>query len=99
MKLPDIVETAVLGYRDELLGERICAFIRMKNGVSKTSEEIRVQLKQSIAKYKLPDRIIFVNELPKLPNGKSNYRVLSAWLSELDHEAKAVGSSLPSHSL
>ena len=80
LKQPDVSEACVVGYQDACLGERICAFVKIQEGGLKSSEKIRHQLEQHIAKYKLPDRIIFVDDIPKLANGKSNYPALSTLL-------------------
>ena len=82
LRYADLSEACVMGYRDSGLGERICAFVKIKDGASKDPEQIRDALKDHIAKYKLPDRILFMEELPKLPNGKFNYPALSALLQE-----------------
>ena len=82
LKHPDISEASVIGYRDQYLGERICAFVKTKEGVPKEPEDLRAQLEQHIAKYKLPDRIMFVDEIPRLANGKNNYPAMSALLQE-----------------
>lgn len=77
---PNISEACVAGYPDACLGERICAFIKMRTGRSQNPEAIRDRLQQHIAAYKLPDRIIFMDQIPKLANGKSNYPALLSLL-------------------
>lgn len=77
---PDIAEACVLGYQDGDLGERIAAFVKMKPAFSETEASLRERMKNSIAKYKVPDRIIFLNRIPKLSNGKNDYQALSSIL-------------------
>lgn len=60
---------------------RISAFIKLNADSSSTQESIRQQLEQHIAKYKLPDHIIILDEIPKLPSGKYDYPKLSAMLN------------------
>lgn len=79
--LPDIQEACVMGYKDCILGERIVAFV---NSIDKNaSEEKTVQeLSNHIAKYKLPDHIFYMEEIPKLPNGKFDCLRLKAFIKE-----------------
>lgn len=81
LKLPYIHEACVIGYQDSLLGERIAAFIRSSDpGLSCTS--VRAALSRHIAKYKLPDHIICMDRIPKLPNGKYDYPALKQLLEK-----------------
>ena len=83
---PDIDECAVIGMPDELLGEEICAFIKIKNDKSLTEDELKVFCKDKIAEYKQPRKIIIINELvdlddiPKGPTKKILYRKLKEYL-------------------
>ena len=79
--LPDVLEACVMGYEDSLLGERIVAFVRPADaGVDKDS--LIDELSRHIARYKLPDCILYMDRLPKLPNGKYDYPALKVLLSK-----------------
>lgn len=82
LKLPGVREAGVLGQQDKYLGERICAFVSAEENGPASAEEIRNGLSELLAKYKLPDRVIFLKEIPKLPNGKFDYPALTAMLKE-----------------
>ncbi len=69
----DIEEAAVFGQKDDILGEKVIAVVRVRDGAPKDEHGLLEQLKQVHAKHKLPDRILFVDELPRLANGKTNY--------------------------
>lgn len=87
----DASEACVIGYKDTLLGERICAFVKLPPDVKLTAQDLREQLMPYIAKYKLPDRVILMDDIPKLPNGKNDCPALQASLAEqLDNERKTV---------
>lgn len=61
-----ILETAVIGLPDQLWGEIAIAFIVMKVENAELEEEkIRNFLRKHIADYKIPEKIIFVDQLPK----------------------------------
>lgn len=81
LKCSGVMEACVLGGKDPVLGEHISAFIKLNADSSSTQESIRQQLEQHIAKYKLPDHIIILDEIPKLPSGKYDYPKLSAMLN------------------
>ena len=65
-----IAEAAVIGLPDGTLGEIVCAVIRLKEGVSSTEEEIKGFLKEQLAIYKLPGKVIFTNDFPVTASGK-----------------------------
>ena len=69
---PDIAEAAVCAYPDERLGEKICACLVMKSGVDLMTLETmqKYLLEMGLAKFKLPERIEALDELPRNPLGK-----------------------------
>ena len=74
---PGIDESAVIGMPDAVLGERICAYVRLKPGVTLTFEEVVAFLKgRGASVQQLPERIEFVSELPMTKVGKIDKKVL-----------------------
>lgn len=69
-KHPYILESAVIGFPDEVLGEIVCAVIRLKEGADCTEEDILAYLKERIAIYKVPQRILFTQDFPTTASGK-----------------------------
>ncbi|GAP60984.1 benzoate--CoA ligase [Arthrobacter sp. Hiyo1] len=70
---PDVVENAVIGRPDEARGSVVCAFIVLREGVTGDDakrKEIQDFVKRTIAPYKYPRDIRFVDELPRNPSGK-----------------------------
>jgi long-chain acyl-CoA synthetase len=86
---PDVVECAIVGRPDPVLGERVQAFVVAKHG-GLGAESIRDFLGERLSDYKVPDRVTFLREpLPRNPNGKvvkGELRKLVA--AELAEEAK-----------
>ncbi|MGD0855210.1 MAG: AMP-binding protein [Dehalococcoidia bacterium] len=75
-KHPKVMLAAVLGYPDPVLGEKGRAYIVPKSGMQVTEKEIREFSKQHLAKYKVPDAVIFRDSLPLTPLGKVHKFVL-----------------------
>jgi long-chain acyl-CoA synthetase len=65
-----VLETAVVGMRDEAKGEIVKAVIVLKDGVQATRQEIMDFCSERLAKFKVPRIIEFVEELPKSTTGK-----------------------------
>ncbi|MBE8539189.1 long-chain-fatty-acid--CoA ligase [Geoglobus acetivorans] len=82
---PKVKEAAVIGIPDEKWGERPLAIVVPAEGVSE--EEIKQYLmeyveKGTITKWAVPDRVVFMNELPKTSVGKIDKKVLRKQFSE-----------------
>ena len=81
-KHPDIDECAVIGIPDKLLGEDICAFVKIKDKSQLTKNDLEKFCKDEITSYKQPKKIIIINnlvdlnEIPKGPTKKILYRKL-----------------------
>jgi acyl-CoA synthetase (AMP-forming)/AMP-acid ligase II len=68
---PDIAEAAVVGYPDEVLGERICAVVVPKPGHTVTVEALQSHCRaREFAIFKWPERVRIVERLPRNPLGK-----------------------------
>jgi acyl-CoA synthetase (AMP-forming)/AMP-acid ligase II len=75
---PGLLEAAVCAYPDDRLGEKICACLVLPAGVdAPTLESIqKYLLDQGFAKFKLPERIEILDQLPRNPLGKVQRFVL-----------------------
>ncbi len=67
---PGVLEAAVTGVPDEVLGERVLACVVPEPGQTVTEEGIHEVLEGRLSDYKKPEIIRIVNELPKNPGGK-----------------------------
>jgi fatty-acyl-CoA synthase len=67
---PDVVEAAVVGVPDEKWGETPEAFVVLAPGAALEAEELRAFARAGLAGYKLPSRIVFLDELPTTSTGK-----------------------------
>ncbi len=68
---PAVDMVAIVGYPDERLGERACAYITLAPGQSVTFEELLSFLDdQKVAKQYLPERLKIVDAMPTTASGK-----------------------------
>src|SRR6266568_530673 len=67
---PKIQDVQVIGVPDDRYSEEICAWVKLRPGVSATEEEIRAFCRDQIAHYKVPRYIKFVDEFPMTVTGK-----------------------------
>jgi malonyl-CoA/methylmalonyl-CoA synthetase len=74
---PDITELAIMGVPDELWGERVGMICRMKAGSQDlTLETLRTWCEDRMARFKIPSRLMLVDEIPKNAMGKVNKKAL-----------------------
>ena len=67
---PAVREAAVVGIPHPVLGEDLLAVVTLRPGQSATGEELRMHTLERLAKYKVPRRWEFVDELPRNATGK-----------------------------
>lgn len=70
---PDIHDVAVLGVPDDEMGERVKAFVQMREFIEpdeRTARELIEYCRCRLAHYKCPTEMDFVDSLPRLDSGK-----------------------------
>jgi acyl-CoA synthetase (AMP-forming)/AMP-acid ligase II len=67
---PEILECAVVGLDDTRKGEVPAAAVRRRDGSSVSERELRDWAAERLAKYKVPQRIVFVDSLPRTGTDK-----------------------------
>ncbi len=65
-----ILETAVFGVEDDVLGEAVKAIVVFKEGQSADAREIQTFCRARLAEHKVPKIIEFMESLPKRKSGK-----------------------------
>ncbi|MGE0198876.1 MAG: acetate--CoA ligase [Parachlamydiales bacterium] len=77
---PGVAEAAVIGLYDEIKGQKIVAFVVLKEGMTE-SEQLEEQIKKHVAnymgKYAEPEKIVFIKDLPKTRSGKILRRIIA----------------------
>jgi fatty-acyl-CoA synthase len=82
MAHPEVVEAAVVATPDEKWSERPCACVVKHAGSSLDAEQLREFLGSRVAKWWLPDRVVFIDEVPKTSVGKFDKKVLRAQIAD-----------------
>ena len=73
---PEVAEAAVIGIPDDKWDERPLACVVRKSGSKVTPEALRTYLEDKVAKWWLPERWTFIDEIPKTSVGKFDKKVL-----------------------
>jgi long-chain acyl-CoA synthetase len=73
---PAILEVGVVGVPHEVWGEMVVAVVALREGASADEEDIRAHARQTLADYKVPERVHFLPVLPKGATGKVHRKAL-----------------------
>jgi 2,3-dihydroxybenzoate-AMP ligase len=82
MAHPSVVDVALVAMPDAQLGERSCAFVISRHAGLRASALMQFVRAQGVAAFKVPDRVEFVDELPKTAVGKFDKKLLRQRIAE-----------------
>ncbi|WP_053073972.1 long-chain fatty acid--CoA ligase [Bacillus sp. LL01] len=69
-EIPELLEAAIVGVPDKVLGEVPKAYVVLKEGADVEEEAILQFCKKKLATYKLPKEVEFIDRLPRNASGK-----------------------------
>jgi fatty-acyl-CoA synthase len=72
-----IAEAAVIGVADPAFGERLQAFVVVRDGAALSADDVKLHVRCSLARYKVPREVAFLDTLPRNPTGKVLKRELA----------------------
>jgi long-chain acyl-CoA synthetase len=81
-KIAGIKEVAVIGIPDEIMGEAIIAFITAHGKMHPDEKKIQKVCMSRLELFMVPQRVIFLEEMPKSSNGKIDKKELEKMLVE-----------------
>ena len=76
---PDVFDAIVVGIPDARFGEAVAAVVAPRPGRTPTLDELAGHARGALAAYKIPKRLVLVDEVARTPAGKPNYR----WAKDL----------------
>jgi acyl-CoA synthetase (AMP-forming)/AMP-acid ligase II len=65
-----VEEVAVIGVPDEQFGQRLKAFVVLRDGAQLDQQAVQDHVKANLARYKVPREVVFLDELPRNATGK-----------------------------
>ena len=87
IEVDEIVEAGVIGAPDDILYEKVVAYIRLKKDVSWSKDlelKIRIHIGNRLSSIAIPQEFRIVEFVPKNKSGKIMRRVLKAWYLGID---------------
>jgi len=81
--IPGVFETAVIGVPHADFGEGVTAVVVRSKGATVDERAILAALDGRLAKFKLPKRVVFVDDLPRNTMGKVQKNILREMFAEL----------------
>jgi long-chain acyl-CoA synthetase len=73
---PAVLEAGVVGVPDDYRGEKVKAYVALRQGMEVTAEELMDHCRTQLARYKIPSEIKILPALPKTAVGKILHRAL-----------------------
>ena len=71
---PAVFDALVLGVDDERWGQKVVAVVQVRPGEVLTLEDLAAFCQTKLARYKVPRALHLVDEMPRQPSGKPDYR-------------------------
>ncbi len=90
MAHPDVLEAAVVGVPDDRWQERPLASVVVREGATVTPERLKEFLTGRVAKWQVPERWTFIEEVPKTSVGKFDKKVLRRRYADGELEVSRV---------
>ena len=86
---PSVEQAAVVGVPDTKYGEELCAWVKLKAGCGCTEDELREFCRASLARYKVPRYVKFVEMFPQTVTGKiQKFKIRELMIAEYKLEVQ-----------
>ncbi|MFP5335941.1 MAG: (2,3-dihydroxybenzoyl)adenylate synthase [Actinomycetes bacterium] len=98
-RMPQVAQVAAVAMPDPQLGERVCVYVVPRAGCAVALDDLRASMQAAgVAAYKLPDRVVVVQELATTKVGKIDKKALRADItSRVASETQGVPKSSTKH--
>ena len=82
-QIPGLSIVAAVSMPDPVLGEKVCLYAEMAGGKPLTLEQVQAHLKTAgVAAYKIPEKVVVVDQIPTTKVGKIDKKALRADIAE-----------------
>jgi fatty-acyl-CoA synthase len=71
---PDVEDALVVGVPDDRWGNAVVGVVQLRGGAVTDEEKLRTHVKERLAGYKVPKRVLAVPAMFRAPNGKADYK-------------------------
>lgn len=85
---PSVLDAAVFGEYDPDFGERVVAVVELAEGTEQGDaivDSLVEHCRDSLASFKQPRRVVITEEMPRLPTGKLNKKLLRDTYAQQEH--------------
>ena len=73
-RVEGVLDCLVIGMDDDRFGQAVTAVASLVDGATADEATVIAGVKQDLAAYKAPKRVVFVAQVPRAPNGKADYK-------------------------
>ncbi|TDI58365.1 MAG: acyl-CoA synthetase [Alphaproteobacteria bacterium] len=71
---PSVTDALVVGVPDDKWGNAVTGVVQLNAGANVGEDELRSHVRERLAGYKVPKRVLFRPDLKRAPNGKADYK-------------------------
>ena len=79
---PNVDDALVVGLPDEKWGQAVTAVVSLENKGDFNEDSLKAHVRDSLAPYKTPKRILAKENLGRAPNGKADYKAITEFAKE-----------------
>jgi fatty-acyl-CoA synthase len=77
-RVPGVVDCLVVGVDDDRFGQAVTAVASVEPGAEVSEAQVIAAVKEELAGYKAPKHVVFVDDVPRAPNGKADPKTARA---------------------
>jgi fatty-acyl-CoA synthase len=81
-RVDGVADCLVVGVDDERFGQAVTAVVALAPDAEVDEATIIAGVKNQLAGFKAPRRVVFVAQIPRAPNGKSDYKTATQYAND-----------------
>jgi fatty-acyl-CoA synthase len=78
-RVEGVLDCLVVGIDNEKFGQAVTAVASLIEGASVDEASVIASVKSDLAGFKAPKTVVFVDQIPRAPNGKADYKTAKAF--------------------